>query len=117
MGNALAARVANKNIELLKRGNWQKQIALIEARFKTILEPCRELANVRDVRVLGGIGVVEVDRQVDLDKVRPILLEQGVWLRPFRNLIYSMPPYVISETELEKICKAICRIVETKSYY
>jgi len=116
MGNALAARVAAKNIELLKKGDWQAQIPVIESQFKKALEPCRELPNVQDVRVLGGIGIVEVDRDVDLDKVRPILLEEGVWLRPFRNLIYSMPPYVISKAELAKICKAICRIVETGSY-
>lgn len=116
MGNALAARVAAKNIDLLRQGDWQTQIPAIEAQFKTSLEPCRDLLNVRDVRVLGGVGVVEVDRDVDLDRVRPILLEQGVWLRPFRNLIYSMPPYVISEAELAKVCQAIRRIVETGSY-
>ena len=116
MGNALAARVAAKNIELLQRGDWQRQIPAIEARFKQLLEPCRELPQVRDVRVLGGIGVVEVDREVNLNRVRPLLLEEGVWLRPFRNLIYSMPPYVIGDAGLAKICQAICRIVETQSY-
>lgn len=116
MGNALAARVAAKNIELLQKGGWQEQIPAIGSRFRELLEPCRQLPNVCDVRVLGGIGVVEVDREIDLDKVRPILLEEGVWLRPFRNLVYSMPPYVISDTEQAKICKAICRIVETNNY-
>lgn len=116
MGNALAARVAAKNIELLQTGDWQQQVPAIEAQFSSLLEPCRNLPNVKDVRVLGAIGVVEVDRQVDLDRVKPLLLEEGVWLRPFRNLIYSMPSYVISEAELRKVCKAICRIVETGSY-
>ena len=116
MGNALAARVAAKNIELLQKGDWHKQIPRIESQFKELLEPCRSLANVQDVRVLGGIGVVEVDRAIDLDRVLPVLLEEKVWLRPFRNLIYSMPPYVATKAEIEKICKAICRIVETESY-
>lgn len=116
MGNALAARVATRNIELLLRGDWQKQVSAIEKTLKEHLQPCRSFENVMDVRVLGAIGVVEVDRTVDLDKVRPVLLESGVWLRPFRNLIYLMPPYVICEDDLIKLCSVIVDIVRAQRY-
>ncbi len=107
MGNALAARVAAKNIEILQRGNWQEQVAGIERVFNESLQSLLKLSNVKDVRVLGAIGIVELDRVPDLDKVRPALLELGVWLRPFRNMIYAMPPYVITEEEQRKLCGAM----------
>jgi len=116
MGNALACRVAEKNIEILQRGKWQKQVATIEKILNQQLHCCLAFDAVRDVRVLGAIGVVEVDRQVDLDKVRPILLSQGVWLRPFRNLIYCMPPYVISELELKRVCATMYDIIDQQAY-
>ena len=116
MGNALAARLATKNIELLQNGDWQKQVAQIESSFRTALEPLRTHPNVRDVRTLGALGAVEVDRPVNLDRIRPLLLEQGIWLRPFRNLIYSMPPYTIPPDELAKICTGIKKIIATDSY-
>jgi adenosylmethionine---8-amino-7-oxononanoate aminotransferase len=116
MGNALAARVAAKNIEILQRGDWQKQVAGIERVFNETLQPLLKLPKVKDVRMLGAIGIVELDRVPDLDKVRPALLELGVWLRPFRNMIYAMPPYVISEAELRKLCDAIKEIIVSGRY-
>ncbi len=116
MGNALAARVAAKNIEILQRGDWQNQVAGIERVFNETLQPLLKLPKVKDVRVLGAIGIVELECTPDLDKVRPALLELGVWLRPFRNMIYAMPPYVISEAELRKLCTAIEEIIVSERY-
>ncbi len=116
MGNALAARVAAHNIELLQQGDWQARVSQIESGFRSHLGPLRTLPNVVDVRVLGAIGVVEVDRSVNLERVRPVLLESGVWLRPFRNLIYSMPPFIIDRSELGQVCGCIARLVESQSY-
>lgn len=116
MGNALAARVAAKNIEILQRGDWKAQISQIEQILKTQLAACLELDGVKDVRILGGVGVVELDQAIDINKTRPVFVEEGVWLRPFRNLIYCMPPYVISEQELKKICAAIYKVIELQSY-
>ena len=116
MGNALAAMVAAKNIEILQRGDWQKQVAGIERVFNETLQPLLKLPKVKDVRMLGAIGIVELDSVPDLDKVRPALLELGVWLRPFRNMIYAMPPYVISEAELRKLCDAIKEIIVSGRY-
>ncbi|MEQ8953663.1 MAG: adenosylmethionine--8-amino-7-oxononanoate transaminase, partial [Gammaproteobacteria bacterium] len=81
MGNALAARVAARNIEILQRGDWETQVATIEHLFNECLQPLLKLHVVKDVRVLGAIGIVELDRVPDLDKLQPALLEMGVWLR------------------------------------
>ena len=116
MGNALAASVANKNLEIISRGDWRSQVAGIESQLLKELEPCRDLPSVKDVRVLGAIGVVEVDHPVDLAGVTSYVIDRGVWLRPFRNLIYCMPPYVISSDELEKITSVIAELVDSKTY-
>lgn len=116
MGNALAVSVANKNLEIISRGDWQSQVAGIEAQLISELEVCRSAPSVRDVRVLGAIGVVEVDRPVDLSKVTAFVMERGVWLRPFRNLIYCMPPYVISSAEITNITDAIFQAIDSQEY-
>ena len=79
------------------------------------LAPCRDLANVVDVRVLGAIGVVEVSRDIDMRVVPGWFVEQGVWARPFGKLIYIMPPYIISDAELTQLTGAICRVAGTLS--
>ncbi|HXC24222.1 MAG TPA: aminotransferase class III-fold pyridoxal phosphate-dependent enzyme, partial [Solirubrobacteraceae bacterium] len=71
------------------------------------LEPARELPGVLDVRVLGAIGVVQLEHEVDLAAATATALEHGVWLRPFRDLIYTMPPYVIGEDDLACVTRAV----------
>jgi adenosylmethionine-8-amino-7-oxononanoate aminotransferase len=71
------------------------------------LEPARELPGVKDVRVLGAIGVVQLERQVDVAAATAVAVGQGVWLRPFRDLIYTMPPYVIGEEDLARVTGAM----------
>ncbi len=112
MGNPLACAVALENLNLLESYDWQKKIADIESQLKQALEPCRQLAAVKDVRVLGAIGAVELYDPIDIASVQPQFVEKGVWLRPFGRLIYSMPPYIIQPDELQAITSAIHEIVE-----
>jgi adenosylmethionine---8-amino-7-oxononanoate aminotransferase len=111
MANPLACAVSLENLRLLESYDWLSTIHAIEAQLKTELEPCRELPAVKDVRVLGAIGVVELHQPVDMQLIQPLLVEAGVWLRPFGRLIYTMPPYIIQPTELKAITSAIYKIV------
>ena len=111
MGNPLACAVANASIELLLASPWQQRIAAIEAQLRAELEPCRALAGVAEVRVLGAIGVVEMKQPVDVAKLQAELVARGVWLRPFGKLVYTMPPYVIDAAELRGITAALCEVL------
>jgi adenosylmethionine---8-amino-7-oxononanoate aminotransferase len=95
MGNPLACAVALASLELLRQGDWRARVGAIEQGLRTGLEPARELAGVKDVRVLGAIGVLQLDRDLDIPCATAAAVGSGVWLRPFRDLIYAMPPYVI----------------------
>jgi adenosylmethionine---8-amino-7-oxononanoate aminotransferase len=86
---------------------WQEDVARIERGLRAGLEPARELPGVVDVRVLGAIGVVQIDRDVDVAVTTSAAVDRGVWLRPFRNLIYAMPPYVIGEEDLTRVAEAM----------
>lgn len=116
MGNALAASVALKNLQLISSGDWVAQVSAIESQLMDELALCRDIAGVADARVLGAIGVVEVERPVDVIKATKVARAQGVWLRPFRNLIYTMPPYIISSEELSRVTSSILEIVNTGQY-
>jgi adenosylmethionine---8-amino-7-oxononanoate aminotransferase len=111
MANPLACAVAAENLALLESYDWQSTIRSIESQLKAELEPCRSLAAVKDVRVLGAIGVVELHNPVDMQTIQPRFVEEGVWLRPFGRLIYTMPPYIIQPAELTAITRAIHKIV------
>ncbi len=107
MANPLACSVASASISLLEQTGWQDRVNSIQRQLQTELAVCRELENVVDVRVLGAIGVVEVDRPVDMHIVPHWFVERGVWIRPFGRLIYIMPPYVIDSAELTQLTNAI----------
>jgi adenosylmethionine---8-amino-7-oxononanoate aminotransferase len=111
MANPLACAVSLENLALLESYDWQSTIRSIESQLKTELEPCRSLAAVKDVRVLGAIGVVELHHPVNMQTIQPRFVEEGVWLRPFGRLIYTMPPYIIQPSELQAITSAIYKIV------
>jgi adenosylmethionine---8-amino-7-oxononanoate aminotransferase len=111
MANPLACAVSLENLALLESYDWQSTVRSIETQLKAELEPCRSLAAVKDVRVLGAIGVVELHDPVDMRVIQPRFVEEGVWLRPFGRLIYTMPPYIIQPLELQAITSAIYKIV------
>jgi adenosylmethionine---8-amino-7-oxononanoate aminotransferase len=112
MANPLACAVALENLMLLESYDWRSTIRSIESQLKAELEPCRSLAAVKDVRVLGAIGVVELYDPVNMAEIQPRFVEEGVWLRPFGRLIYTMPPYIIQPSELTAITRAIYKIVD-----
>jgi adenosylmethionine-8-amino-7-oxononanoate aminotransferase len=107
MANPLACAVANASIELLQAGPWQQRVAGIESQLRNELEIYRGHSAVNDVRVLGAIGVVETCAPVNVAEVQKKFVEAGVWIRPFGNLIYLMPPYVISGEDLSRLTAAV----------
>ena len=113
MGNPLACAVANASIDLLMTSDWQQQVARIEKQLQQAILPLVEHANVSDARVLGSIGVIETKRSIDLAKAQVLFVELGVWIRPFGKLLYIMPPYIISETELDTLCNVIKQVLDT----
>ena len=113
MGNPLACAVALENLNLLESYSWSEKIRQIESQLKEELEPCRQLSAVNDVRVLGAIAAVELKSPVDMALVQPQFVAQGVWLRPFGKLLYTMPPYIIERDELSAITKAIYNVAKS----
>jgi len=111
MGNALSCAAANASLRLLDEGHWQAQVETIGRQLKAELERCRELPAVSDVRVLGAIGVVELHEPVDMSVVQPAFVEEGVWIRPFGKLVYTMPPYVIEQEDLALVTDAIHAVI------
>lgn len=110
MANALACSVAVASVELLLAQDWKARVAQIGAGLAAGLESARELPGVADVRALGAIAVIETHRPVDLGQATPVALDHGVWLRPFRNLIYAMPPYVCTPGEVDQITSAMVAV-------
>ncbi|WP_030810771.1 adenosylmethionine--8-amino-7-oxononanoate transaminase [Streptomyces sp. NRRL S-337] len=108
MGNPLATAVADASIELLLSQDWAQEVKRIEAGLRAGLAPAAEIPGVRDVRVLGAIGVVQLDHAVDMTAATRAAVAAGVWLRPFRDLIYTMPPYITGDAEVARICAAVC---------
>jgi adenosylmethionine-8-amino-7-oxononanoate aminotransferase len=107
MANPLACAAAVASIGLLRERDWRAEVAGIEKALVAGLEPARGLPGVTDVRVLGAIGVIETTAPVDVAAVQEVVMRHGVWLRPFRNLIYTMPPYVTGPAELTQITDAM----------
>lgn len=109
MGNPLACAVANASLTLLLESNWQHTVAELEANLVEFLSPAKQSDKVADVRVLGGIGVIEMKQSVDSVKAQSFFVENGVWVRPFGKLVYVMPPYIISKGDLRTVCETMVR--------
>ncbi|MDP9398757.1 MAG: adenosylmethionine--8-amino-7-oxononanoate transaminase [Actinomycetota bacterium] len=110
MANPLATAVARASVELLLSRGWQAEVARIEEELRVGLAPARELPGVADVRVLGAIGVLEMRAPVDVPRVTAHLVDRGVWLRPFRNLIYTMPPYALGRADAALVTAAMVEV-------
>jgi adenosylmethionine---8-amino-7-oxononanoate aminotransferase len=110
MANPLACAVSVASVELLLGQDWRSSVAAISAGLTAGLEPARAMPSVTDVRVCGAIGVIECDRPVDLAITTPAALDRGVWLRPFRNLIYAMPPFICTPDEIAQITSAMVEV-------
>jgi adenosylmethionine-8-amino-7-oxononanoate aminotransferase len=111
MANPLACAVARASLELVRQGGWRQAVSRMEALLREGLAPCQDLPHVAEVRVLGGIGVVELTAPVHMAVIQPALVHAGVWVRPFGRLVYVMPPYVISEEDLVHLCQAVVAVV------
>ncbi|WMN60082.1 adenosylmethionine--8-amino-7-oxononanoate transaminase [Pseudoalteromonas xiamenensis] len=106
MGNPLACKVASASIDLLFESNWADNVTRVESSLKA-LKSCETLSSVVDVRILGAIGVVELNRSVDVAKIQRFFIEKGVWIRPFGKLIYLMPPYTSPSEDITRLCNAV----------
>ncbi len=113
MANPLACAVAIASIELLLSQPWQRAVARINADLAAGLAPAAELDHVTDVRTLGAIGVIELQKPVDMKRVQPLFVERGVWVRPFGRLVYCMPPYVMSAADTAELAAAMVDVVAT----
>jgi adenosylmethionine-8-amino-7-oxononanoate aminotransferase len=107
MGNPLAAAVACASIDLLLGQDWAQEVKRIESGLREGLADAASLPGVRDVRVLGAIGVIQLDHEVDVPAATRAAVRAGVWLRPFRDLVYAMPPYVTGDEDVARICRAL----------
>ena len=112
MGNPLACAVALASLDELLDSPWPENIARLEHGLRQGLAPCVSMPGVADVRVLGGIGVVETEAPVPVAALQKFFVEQGVWIRPFARLIYLMPPYTATEDDVQRLTSAVLRAVE-----
>ena len=110
-GNALACAAANASLDLFETEPRLEQVRTIEAHLGQALEPCREMKGVVDVRVLGAIGVVELETIADMNGLRARFIDAGCWIRPFGNIVYLMPAFTIGEDDLARLCDAVVRVV------
>ncbi|WP_117210932.1 adenosylmethionine--8-amino-7-oxononanoate transaminase [Allorhizocola rhizosphaerae] len=108
MGNPLACAVASASTELLLSSGWKSNVERIASLLTTGLAPAIGAPGVKDVRVMGAIGVIQLSQEVDMAHVTARAVANGVWLRPFRDLIYAMPPYICTDDEISLISKAMC---------
>lgn len=113
MGNPLACAVACASIDLILSYDIEARTANIQTIMKQQLAPVASLNGVAEVRCLGAVAVIELNEAVDMPTFQSLLIENGIWVRPFGKLVYIMPPYVISEYELVTLCQALLKVVST----
>lgn len=114
MANPLACAVSHASLEIIETGMWQKQVKRIEAELIAGLSPLRRIPGVADVRVLGAIGVIEMEQNVNVEAATQAALDHGVWIRPFGRLLYVMPPYITTSEQCAQICTALHAAVKGK---
>lgn len=107
MANPLACAVAYESLCLLLESPWQSRIKQLEQQLRQLLQPAVQFRSVKEVRVLGAIGVIEMHKPVDLASLQPRFIQQGVWLRPFGRLVYVMPPFIIEDQQLARLIQGV----------
>lgn len=107
MGNPLACNVARASIELLLENDWKAEVARVESALERGLAAASGMPQVRDVRTFGAVGVIELEGGVDTSGLQQGLVDRGVWVRPFGRLVYVMPPFVMSDDDLETLTGAM----------
>ncbi len=117
MANPLACAVSIASLDILASGAWKEQVRNIESWLESGFKSLAINANVKGVRVLGAIGVVECKQDIDTAEIQKYFVEKGVWIRPFRNLIYLMPPYIAQEEDIAKLCAAIGGSLEYEHHF
>ncbi|MBN1462507.1 MAG: adenosylmethionine--8-amino-7-oxononanoate transaminase [Paludibacteraceae bacterium] len=112
MGNPMACAVSLASIQLLLATDWQANIQRIEKHLKEAFSKLKNHPAVQDVRVLGAIGVIEMKEAVDMQTITKAFVANGIWMRPFGKLVYTMPPYIITNEELEILTNAIIKTIQ-----
>ncbi len=111
MANPLACSVALASIKLLQQSDWQLKVQAIEKKLSTGLAICSSFSNVTEVRVLGAIGVVEMQQTVDMKTITSAFVDAGIWLRPFGKLVYVMPAFIISDDDLDELINSMVSVI------
>ena len=110
MGNPLACAAASASMDLINQNQWPEQVAAIEQQMKQALAPASTIAGVKAVRCLGAVGVIEMQQSVNTAALQQAFVDRGVWVRPFSNYIYIMPPYTISAAQLSRLTQAMLEV-------
>jgi len=117
MGNPLACAVASESINILQEHKWKKQVLGIQKILRYMLYPLKEHPHVFDVRVLGAIGVIECQYLININNIQRFFVENGIWIRPFNNLIYLMPAYIIDKKSLYRLIAVIKKSLDQKQCF
>ncbi|MFB1079259.1 Adenosylmethionine-8-amino-7-oxononanoate aminotransferase [Photobacterium damselae subsp. damselae] len=112
MGNPLACAVASANLDLIAQNQWQHQVSQIEQQLSQQLPPIASLSNVKEVRWLGAIGVVELHHPVEMVTIQQAFVDYGIWVRPFGKLVYIMPPFIIQPEQLSKLTQGLYEVLK-----
>ncbi|MGR5326417.1 adenosylmethionine--8-amino-7-oxononanoate transaminase [Photobacterium damselae] len=112
MGNPLASAVASANLDLIAQNQWQHQVSQIEQQLSQQLPPIASLSNVKEVRWLGAIGVVELHHPVEMVSIQQAFVDYGIWVRPFGKLVYIMPPFIIQPEQLSKLTQGLYEVLK-----
>ncbi|HIF9422127.1 TPA: adenosylmethionine--8-amino-7-oxononanoate transaminase [Photobacterium damselae] len=112
MGNPLACAVASANLDLIAQNQWQHQVSQIEQQLSQQLPPIASLSNVKEVRWLGAIGVVELHHPVEMVSIQQAFVDYGIWVRPFGKLVYIMPPFIIQPEQFSKLTQGLYEVLK-----